>query len=127
MSPSLSVYTNGNGSASSSAHGDPVGPPADLPALPLLPPLLGHQAGPAGPPGVFLPGPPGGPPPPFLPPDVRPAPLGGRRSPPPPAQGGGGPQRGYSPSPPHSDDYYGRYRDDRGRYDRYSRERSPDR
>jgi hypothetical protein len=106
---------------------------------------------PVGPPMHHVPGGVLGGPPPFHPPvDVRPAPLGGRRSPP-PVRG-----YSRSPSPPASgeDDSYGRrhhrigggggaphrrgsYRDsspegdrsryDSGRYDRYSRERSPDR
>ena len=117
LSLHFAVFTNGNGSAASSTHG-PITPP-DLPPLPLLPSLM--PMAPIAPPA-------------FLPPDVRPAPLGGRRSP---------PQRGYSPSsPPPSDDYYDRsYRNrdlppserSRGRYegdrynDRYSRDRSMDR
>ncbi|XP_059094113.1 transport and Golgi organization protein 1-like isoform X1 [Tigriopus californicus] len=124
------VYTNGNGSSASSTHNDPhggaSGGPAslpDLPPLPMLPTMMTMAAAPQPPPYM-----------PYIPPDVRPAPLG-RRSP--------GP-RGYSPSPPHSDDYYpsptgsaSRYRRDssrsperspRNRYERYSRDRiSPDR
>jgi hypothetical protein len=160
VEPSISVYTNGNHSASSSIaseahavlnsssssalaspHDLPPLPPLEhafgnnlaadaLPNLPVLPPLGGMHHHPMG---GYMPA--------FLPPlplpDIRPAPLG-RRSP--------GPRMD-SPSPPGSEDNYyrgGRYRRDSspeganrsnnsssryssGRYDRYSRERSPDR
>ncbi len=164
----LSVYANGNLSASSSTHEAAVGTsassggghvtPPDLPPLPLLPSVMpmAPQPQPAfgAAPVPMMHHPHHLPPPPShhvpasafhpLPPDAsRPAPLGGRRS----------PVRGYSrsPSPPPSgDDSYGgrrhhrappprrgSYRDsspegnrsryDSGRYERYSRERSPDR